>query len=337
MKKLKIFETFAGYGGGSFALKKAGIPFECVGYSEISPLPIKCYDKNHLNIKNYGDISKIDFKDIPDFDLLTGGFPCQDVSFNGKQDLKKGRTVLVFNLIDCLKVKKPKYFLFENVSGIYSNKFKDFLRDVVLQFADCGYNVYHTMLNSSQFGVKQNRDRVWFVGIRKDIQFKFRFPEPTHPKINLITVDGKNGMCKNKKQQLDRVYLLSSGISCLTHSFSKRMVFDGEKTRELTKEEYCKFMGFEDGEIDVSDLSTNQVSSLMGNGWDVNLVSKIFKNLLENWENHTQANPTDLSFNKDLTEFNKLNSQMTLQVTSLNPDIKCNMNKSLHSRVQQER
>ena len=101
MKKLKIFETFAGYGGGSFALKKAGIPFECVGYSEISPLPIKCYDKNHPNIKNYGNISKIDFKNIPDFDLLTGGFPCQDVSFNGKQDLKKGRTVLVFNLIDC--------------------------------------------------------------------------------------------------------------------------------------------------------------------------------------------------------------------------------------------
>jgi hypothetical protein len=61
------------------------------------------------------------------------------------------------------------------------------------------------------------------------------------------------------------------------------------------------FIRMNDGEIDVSDLSTNQVSSLMGNGWDVNLVSKIFKNLLENWENHTQANPTDLSFNKDLT------------------------------------
>jgi DNA (cytosine-5)-methyltransferase 1 len=71
---IRTFEAFAGYGGGSFALQKAQIDFECVGYSEIDKNAIKCYDLNHPNIKNFGDITKINPRDIPDFDLFTGGF-----------------------------------------------------------------------------------------------------------------------------------------------------------------------------------------------------------------------------------------------------------------------
>lgn len=303
MKQIKIFETFAGIGGGSFALKKCGIPFECVGYSEINQTAIKCYDKNHRNCKNYGDIEKINFNEVPDFDLLLGGFPCQDVSINGKKDLSGGRTVLVYKLIECLKTKKPKYFLFENVGGIYSKQFKPFLDNILNEFSNCGYEVYHKLLNSSEYGIKQNRDRVWFIGVRKDIDFIFTFPNPTHHKVNLMVVDGVYGMKKSDKQQLDRTYLLKCGIPCLTHSFSKRMVFDGYEERELNKREYCQFMGFEDGDIDVTHLSRNQVASLMGNAWDVNIVSKIFQILLDNWDTRTQVETLSQSSNRNLTGF----------------------------------
>ena len=95
---LKLFEAFAGYGGASFALKKAGIDFECIGYSEIDKYAIECYDKNHSDIRNYGDISKINPEEIPDFDLFTGGFPCQDVSIAGKRDLNKGTSQTLLDL-----------------------------------------------------------------------------------------------------------------------------------------------------------------------------------------------------------------------------------------------
>ena len=77
---LKVLEMFSGYGGASWSLKKANIDFECVGISEIKKSAIQCYNQNFPNIKNFGDITKIVIEDLPDFDLLTGGFPCQDVS-----------------------------------------------------------------------------------------------------------------------------------------------------------------------------------------------------------------------------------------------------------------
>ena len=131
---IKLFEMFAGYGGASFSLKKAGVDFECVGYSEIDKYAIQCYEQNHKYMKlknegkfgisqtihhmNYGDCSKINTQDLPDFDLLTGGFPCQDVSIAGKRDLDKGRTNLYQEILRIARDKKPKYILLENVKGL---------------------------------------------------------------------------------------------------------------------------------------------------------------------------------------------------------------------------
>ena len=103
---LKLFEAFAGYGGASFALSRAGIPFETVGFSENDKFAIELYEKNHSGVPGFGDITKINPKDLPDFDLFTGGFPCQPFSNAG---LKKGfddtRGTLFFNIKEIVKAK----------------------------------------------------------------------------------------------------------------------------------------------------------------------------------------------------------------------------------------
>lgn len=168
---LKVFDCFAGYGGAEFALKKAGIPHECIGFSEIDKYAIMCFQQNHEG-KNFGDITKINWDQVPNFDLLTGGFPCQDISQAGKQDLSKGRSILINELIRALKEKQPKYFLFENVGAIETKPFKEFLRGIENDLKSSGYIVFRKMLNSKHFGIPQNRERVWWIGYRKDIYNK---------------------------------------------------------------------------------------------------------------------------------------------------------------------
>jgi len=179
---LKLFSAFAGYGTDNFALKQLGIDFECVGISEIDKYAWICFINNHKGF-NYGDITKIDWNEVPDFDLLTGGFPCQDVSVAGKQDLNNGRTILGLELTKALKIKQPKYFLFENVKGLMSQRFKEFREKLVKSWEDCGYKIYSEILNTKDYGIPQSRARVFFVGIRKDIKQDFKFPEKEELKI----------------------------------------------------------------------------------------------------------------------------------------------------------
>lgn len=182
---MKLFEAFAGYGGASFALKKLGVPFELVGYSEIDKYAIKCFEQNHGS-KNYGDMKLIDWSSVPDFDLLTGGFPCQSFSVAGhmKGELDP-RGTLFYEIIRCAEIKKPKFMLLENVKGLTCKKFKDTFDKILSELDRVGYNVAWKVLNSKDFGIPQSRARVWFVCIRKDIYepFKFKFPEPVELKI----------------------------------------------------------------------------------------------------------------------------------------------------------
>lgn len=196
---IRIFEAFAGYGTATFALKQLGLEHEVIGFSEIDKYAIQCFQQNHcrkiryykkeemLYPKNFGDISKIDWKQVLNFDLLTGGFPCQDVSNAGKQDLSKGRSVLGFELTRALIAKQPKYFMFENVKGILSKKFKPFLKELLKQWRRAGYVVQYDKLNTREHGIPQNRERVFFIGIREDIKRfgDFKFPEPIELKLKL--------------------------------------------------------------------------------------------------------------------------------------------------------
>lgn len=200
---IDVFESFSGYGGGSFGLTKAKINHRVIGYSEIDKYACKCFEQNHKNVPAYGDITKIDWEKVPDFDLLTGGFPCGDISQAGKQDLSKGRSTLVFELIKALEIKQPEYFLFENVPAIEQEKFREFLSLAENGMKKAGYKVYRKSLNTKHFGIPQNRNRIWFIGYRKDIAPEFGFtPYPIETGCTLRLLD----VCDEK---VDEKYYLS--------------------------------------------------------------------------------------------------------------------------------
>ena len=184
-KTLRVFEGFAGYGGASFALKKVKeknkkFKYKVVAYSEIDKYASELFDLNHKNgdknIKNYSDITLINpnSEDFPDFDMFTGGFPCQPFSTAGMQkgvDDPYGRGTLFEHIIRICAVKKPRYILMENVKGLLSSKFKDTREQMISMLRELGYvanpndpnesPLAMAVLNSKDYGIPQNRERVW--------------------------------------------------------------------------------------------------------------------------------------------------------------------------------
>ena len=222
---IRLFEMFAGYGGASFALKKVGIPFECVGYSEIDKFAIQCYKQNHCEFittingyagwkpSNYGDAKKINPYGIPDFDLLTGGFPCQDVSVAGKRDLNKGRTLLFNEIIRISEVKQPRWILLENVKGLLSKRFEDFYEYTINELNRIGYEVFMVydekkkrniipIMNSKDYGIPQNRERVWYICF-KNYDDIINFELPKKEKLEIFLKD-------ILEDEVDKKYYLSN-------------------------------------------------------------------------------------------------------------------------------
>lgn len=175
--KLRVFEGFAGYGGGSFGLKrlKEQIPeieYEVIGYSEFDKYASALYDANHKDknggqIKNWGDITKIDPNELPDFDMFMGGFPCQPFSSAGMQmgtEDPYGRGAMLGHIIRICKVKKPKYMFLENVKGFTHGKFQPIHDQLVKDLKKMGYGkepLAKAVLNSKDYGIPQNRERLW--------------------------------------------------------------------------------------------------------------------------------------------------------------------------------
>jgi len=370
---IRVFEMFAGYGGASFGLKKAGIPFKVIGYSEIDKFAIKCYEQNHGNIKNFGDCRKINPNKLPDFDLLTGGFPCQPFSVAGKGlgELDT-RGTLFYDIIRIAEAKQPKYMLLENVKGLTTKRHKQTFKKILSELNRIGYLVKWAILNSKDYGIPQNRERVWFVCFRKDLKDEFdtfKFPEKEELKLYLkdileddvdkkyylseqaierILVRGKGKIdkliaktvtaqnnykggkranivlirIKNNKENLTlrtnniSFTLTSTGRNCgnnmgiikikygthqqdcfydsngimgtilagthgSTPHLTKTLLPDRKTIRKLTPKECFRLMGFLNDEINLDGLSDTQKYKLAGNGWDINLVSKIFKQMFK--------------------------------------------------------
>ena len=343
---IKLFEMFSGYGGASFALKKANIPFKCIGYSEIDKYAIKIYNQNHLNIRNYGDCSKINTNDLPDFNLLTGGFPCQDVSIIGDRDLSKGRTNLYKEIIRIANDKKPKYMLLENVKGLMSMKINEKLlyKQILNNLKNIGYGVILKILNSKDYRIPQNRERVWFICkyngwefnefkdlkkerkiininnfLQKQVDNKYYLTKQQEDKIfngekirlikviaptlilgrcytnyeTPLIIDSKKYKDENKKRIYKNIIPTLMGrkrtdevpILCITEAQGRQ----GNSTefiktslrigRRLTPKECFRLMGFVNDEIILDGISDSSLYKIVGNGWDINLVSKIFQNI----------------------------------------------------------
>jgi len=162
---IKLLDTFAWVGGFHLALEQSiwKENVECIGFSEIDKFAKQVYSERFPGSKDLWSITDINIEKLEDFDLLTWWFPCQDVSVAWKQNLEWGRTVLVEYLLQILEKKQPKYFIFENVKGLYSKKFDDFRWSIIDRMTEAWYYVEDQILNTKDFWLPQNRERVFIV------------------------------------------------------------------------------------------------------------------------------------------------------------------------------
>lgn len=176
---LKVFEAFAGYGSQSIALSRLNIEHEVVAISEVDKYALKAYYSLHdKNIPNLGDISKIKVEDIPKHDLFTYSFPCQDISLAGLQKgIKEGtRSGLLYECKKIIEYHKPKYLLLENVKNLVGKKFKPQFDEWLKYLETLGYTNYWQVLNAKDYGVPQNRERVFVISILGKHK-PYKFPE----------------------------------------------------------------------------------------------------------------------------------------------------------------
>ena len=313
--KIKVFEAFAGYGGASFGLKKSKIEHEVIGFSEFDKYAAAIFELNHPGINNLGDITQINPKMMPDFDLFTGGFPCQPFSSAG---LGKGeldiRGTLFYDVIRICKEKKPQHILLENVKGLTTKRHKETFEKILSELKKIGYDVHWKVLNSKDYGIPQNRERLWIYGFKGSLKKDFTL-EP--PKQNLkgrfkdfLDKKPESDLYLNEKQisRLIEIHKVDFNVNeslCLD-IYNKKVRHDGisititephhnslrviEKpkngkfiVRKLSKTEHFRLMGFEDGQFNFGEFSYQQICNRAGNGWDINVVSilidHIFKQL----------------------------------------------------------
>lgn len=194
MKKVKLLSLFSGIGAFEKALDKLEREYELVNYCEIDKYASKSYSMIHEcdESLNLGDITKIDTSKLPnDIDILTYGFPCQDISLAGKQkgfeaDGERTRSGLFFEALRIIEEKKPKVAIAENVKNLTSKKFKKEFEIVLSSLEEVGYTNYWKILNAKDYGTPQNRERVFIISIRNDLDTGlFNFPTPFELKLRL--------------------------------------------------------------------------------------------------------------------------------------------------------
>ena len=209
---IRLFEAFAGVGTQAMALKRIDIDYEVVGISEIDKFALKSYEQIHGKVNNYGDISKINPDNLPDFDLFTYSFPCQDISMAGKQagfGKDSGtRSSLLWECERIIKNKKPKYLLMENVKALIFKKNIEGFNIWLKTLENMGYKNSWKVLNAKDYGVPQNRERVFCVSILGDEEYKF--PEKQILKTRLKDVleddvDEKYYLSNDRVNQLVKI------------------------------------------------------------------------------------------------------------------------------------
>ena len=299
-RKFKFIDLFAGIGGIRIPFDELG--GECVFTSEFDKFAQKTYEANYGEMP-HGDIKLVDINEIPKHDLLLAGFPCQAFSHAG---LKKGfddtRGTLFFDIATILKTHKPKAFLLENVKGLKSHDGGHTFRTIIDTLNKIGYQtIEHQVLNARDFGLPQNRERVFIVGFWKHTNFCFPEPPKIRTRLGSIlqkrvkdkyTISDKlwTSAIKRRERAISKgngfSYKLFNRDSSYTSTLSARYYKDGleilveqknKNPRRLTPLEARRLQGFPDNfVIPVSDA---QAYKQFGNAVPVNVVREIAKRI----------------------------------------------------------
>ncbi len=178
---MNLISLFSGAGGLDLGFEKAG--FNISMANEYDKGIWATYEANHSAPLIKGDIRNIKDTDFPnEIDGIIGGPPCQSWSEAGSlRGINDSRGQLFFDYIRILKNKQPKFFLAENVSGMLASRHSEAVKNIIQQFEECGYNLTLTLVNAADYGVPQDRKRVFYIGFRKDLKIDFKFPSPTTP------------------------------------------------------------------------------------------------------------------------------------------------------------
>jgi len=284
LKNPTFIDLFAGIGGFHLAFKNLGA--KCVFASEWDEAARKTYEANHkkhdpelFESGNFvGDITKVNEKEIPDFDVLTGGFPCQPFSHAGfKKGFADPRGTLFYDVVRIIAEKKPKAFFLENVShllkhdgGVTFNTIKKTIEE------ELGYSFYHQIVRASDFGLPQHRRRLFMVGFR-DNTIPFEFPKPIELKKTMSDIFG--GDCPKKIGYTLRVGGRGSGIKD-RRNWDSYMV--NGKIKRLTPEEGKQMMGFPSSFV--FPVSEAQAMKQLGNAVAVTAIQATAEQILKQLE-----------------------------------------------------
>ncbi|PAC78558.1 DNA cytosine methyltransferase [Bacillus velezensis] len=174
---LKVLELFCGGGLGAIGFKAAG--YDIVKALDFDKNAVKAYRHNFGDRVEQADINAVDINDLPNTDVIFGGPPCQDFSVAGKGAGAEGeRGKLVWRYLEIIERKQPKAFVFENVKGLITKRHRPTFNALIEKFNEIGYEISWQVINAWHYGVAQKRERVFIVGIRKDLGFTFEFPNP---------------------------------------------------------------------------------------------------------------------------------------------------------------
>jgi DNA (cytosine-5)-methyltransferase 1 len=321
-KTLKVVSLFSGYGTQELALKYLGVNYENIANCDILKSANEAYDSLHTTeCGNLGDVSKIDETQFPDCDFLTYSFPCQDISISGVQKgIKKGtRSGLLYEVERIVQYNKPKYLLMENVKNLVSKNHIEAFSEYIRNLEELGYGNHWMILNGADYGCPQNRERVFMFSVlgesnevvREKMLGVLNLKEERVPMKCYIEDDADEklfinppfewndskvkSVCKLiarrsdiKYDQTRRIYSTEACSPCLTTSGSPQIMLEDKRIRTLTAREGYRFMGVKDEDIDkllTTKLSTNQHIALAGNSICVPVMSAIFQQFFEEYQN----------------------------------------------------
>lgn len=327
--KLKVLELFAGIGACSKALKNIGIEYEIVDAVEIDKYAIKSFNAIHGTNFEPQDITKWD-KDI-EADLITHGSPCQDFSLAGLQaggDKDSGtRSSLMYETIRIIEKLKPKYVLWENVKNLLSKKHKHNFDRYIYILEQLGYISYYQVLNAKDYGIPQNRERVYTISIRKDLEKGYIFPEKEKLKLKLkdmledkvdekyiisdklksyydrkikqgwrkeLQLDDKeisSTICNPARNNINDTFVRCKQVGDLYGGNTQPKVLSS-KIRKLTPLECWRLMGFDDEDFykaQAVPTSNTQLYKQAGNSIVVKVLEKIFTNLFKGSDSYDDS------------------------------------------------